>query len=299
LYSTKARSIPHEVSVDLSSGDTLQKVHSVLGNPLIDDRNLGLEVYRIAGRDIDYYWVIWPIPWPFPGDKAIAYVLVVYDEHDVVMEIASDIWDSPPPRNMWITAGKYHLVSNWGSKPDETLLGPAIPWENLTETMAAEDGCTLVLINGKWGMEQVSLDEQQIADLSGVIGGLCTNSDYMNEGRIYCKDLINLHLQRTFIRRDIASGTHRLSVHQKVLDTHRHAAGRDFETVFECEGGETVYAEIKADFVPAPESWWWHLRIEGDILISKKPSKNVIEMGELHPILWYQGTWYVPPISSP
>jgi hypothetical protein len=254
----------------LSIGDTRQKVRAVLGEPLLDARSLGLEVYRKTGRDLEYFWVIWPIPVPSPGDKVIGYVLVDYDEQDVVSEFAADYWVPIYGRgkhaDLWITAGGHHFLNT------ETLLAPAIPWEKLAEATPSDNACTLVLVMGECLMGQVSLNNLEIADLSpGVCAGYWNNNLY-----------------GTFIRKEISPGTHRLDIHYK--------QGRgDFETVFSCESGETVYAELEADTVDDKRHMY---RFEGVISISKSLTENIIKMGDLSAILWHRGTWYGP-LTSP
>ena len=89
-HKTTVRNVPEEVNATISIGDTRQKVRSLIGDPLIDARDIGVEVYRNAGRDVDVILAIVPIP--VPGDKAVVFILVVYDEDDVVKVIAPRIW---------------------------------------------------------------------------------------------------------------------------------------------------------------------------------------------------------------
>jgi hypothetical protein len=232
----------------------------VLGEPLLDARSLGLEVYRKTGRDIDYL-LAFGVPIPTPGDKAIVIVLVVYDEDDVVKEIATRHWAG---QLSWkITAGGFHFTTNYVSGP-QTLLGPSITWKDLAEMKAADGRCALVLVNGMCAMEQVSLGNRIIIDLSPA-HRLCRGS-----------------LNGTYIRMDISPGKHHLSVRKK------HS---QFETEFECESEENVYVELEATSIP---DWWWGKRLEGAISINKSPYKNLIDMGDLHPIIWHRGVWYRP-----
>jgi len=257
---------PDEVEASLSKGDTRQKVRSILGDPLVDARSYRIEVYRKAGRDIRYIWATIPIPIPVPGEKAVVFVLVVYDEGDVIKEIATSVWSEA--RSWKLTADGYIFTASFLSEP-RTLLGPSIFWKHLTEMKVVDGRCALVLVNGMCAMGQVSLDDHESVDLSP--------SD------VVCRGYFN----GTFIRKEILTGKHHLRVKQK---------HDEFETEFECESGENVYAELEATSV-----WdrWWGNRLEGTILINKSPYKNLIDMDALHPILWHRGVWYDPPnISS-
>jgi hypothetical protein len=270
LRPTQVRNLPFEVEAKLSRGDTRQYVRSVLGKPLVDGKSFGVEVYRQTGRDIDIGFPGVPIPMPGPGKKVIGIVLVAYDENDVVEEIATNLWipflggDGP---DFWITADSFHFVNNFGSEPD-TLLGPSIPGKDFAKMEAIEGKCALVLLMGECVMEQVWLDDHEIADLS--------------PAGVWCGEYWDNNFYGTFIRINISPGTHQLDVRQK----ERRSA---FETVFDCNSGETVYAELTADAI---HDIWWGFLLKGDISISKKPTKRLIDMGDLCPILWHGGTWY-------
>jgi len=256
----------------LSIGDTRQKVRSVLGEPLLDARSLGLEVYRKTGRDLDYVMVIWPIPVPSPGEKVIGYVLVDYDEHDVVRKFTADYWiqyDRGQHGDLWITAGDYHFINVWKQEP-VTLLGTAIPWDKLSEQNPPAGSCTLFLIMGECVMERVLLDHQEIADLSPA-------------GK-FCSHYANNNFYGTFLRKNIASGSHILNINQVEIR-------RKFETVFECESGDTVYAQLAAAdaYAEHPDS----------ISISNIPSQNIMKLGHLSPILWHRGMWYMESNKAP
>ena len=119
-------------------------------------------------------------------------------------------------------------------------------------------------------MEKVSLDHKQIADLAPA-------------GK-FCSHYANNNLYGTFLRRNIASGNHRLNINQ----AERRSK---FETVFECDSGETVYAELDA-----VDSYENH---EGSISISNTPTENIMEMGHLSPILWHRGVWYTESSTAP
>ena len=288
-YKSQTRSLPNKVSAEISRGDTRKKVRSVLGTPLVDSPVLGVEVYRQTGIDIDIHFPIVPIPFPVPGDTVMAFTLVTYDKYGLVQEIDSGVWNRKymflPGHydgDLWITANNYHFTNNCGLEP-ETLLGPSVSWRNLAGSVVAEYGCKLVLVMGEWVMEQISLDDHHIADLSPA-GSCCALKLNKNCNLGPC--IREANLKGTFLRRDIDSGTHRLSI---------KSCHGDFETVFECEAGETVYAEIKANPVLV---LWRGVRLEGEITITKSPSKNVTDMGELHPILWHSGTWYRLPTSQ-
>lgn len=277
-HPTDVRNLPDEVRAKLSIGDTRQKVRSILEAPLVDARSLGVELYRQTGRDIDIDLPGVPLPMPVPGQKVIAVVLVAYDEHDVVEEIATDLWIPGYSLDFWITAGGYSFVNIYDNEP-KTLLAPAITYEEFAGLAATEEECALVLLMGECPMEEVSLDKSPIIDLSPA-GGYCDyDSAWVRREHNY---------YGAFIRRNITPGSHRLNIHQKT----KHG---EFETVFKCEPGETVYAELEASNT-VPDAWYG-VRLEGEISISKNPTKNVLDMGMLLPVIWHQGKWYGSPNS--
>lgn len=277
LRESDARDIQDATEAKLSIGDPKNKVRALLGKPLIDLQSIGVEVYRKAGRDIEYIWAVYPIPVPLPGDKVIGYVFITYDSDNKITELVSNYWIGGLAQfnDFFITAGDYHFLNVAMGEEPATLIGPAITWEELVDQTHPDEACTLVLVMGKCVMDRVSLDGQQIIDLSPAGG--------------YCIDDPDRNLYGTFIRRYIVPGNHFLHVHQQ----QGHS---EIETSFSCEGGETVYAELD---VVAVDHWWYGHRLKGEILINKSPTDSIVEMKHLCPILWHQGTWYGPTESEP
>jgi hypothetical protein len=273
-HRTEIRNLPDELESKLSIGDTRQKVRNLLGNPLLDAKNLGIEVYRKAGRDLDYVFFV-----PGPGEKVIVIVLVAYDENEIVKDIAMDAWLSPSDgrsigNNILITAGEFSFV-NIGRKEPRTLLGPSISWEEVERMEVPEGSCSLVLLMRRCPMEQVSLDADLIVDLKDV-------HDWCGHmvNRIECGH----NLCGTFIQKIISSGIHHLKIFQE-----SPIPDAKFETVFKCAPGETVYAELEGVIFIRNI---WHGYYEGSISISHGTPEEVIEMGELRQILWHDGRWY-------
>ena len=159
---SRVRDLPDEVNVKLSIGDTREKVRSILGEPLIDARSIGLEVYRRTGSDLDYYWIIY-LPIFLPGEKVTVVVLVVYDHEDVVKIITSELL--PPYKYHCVNAGEYCVLrSDWGGELD-TIPGPPIDWRMIEDTKPQDGSCSLVLIMGDCPVDKAFLDNQMIADL--------------------------------------------------------------------------------------------------------------------------------------
>jgi len=277
LYSTKTevRNLPSEVEANLTRGDTRQKVHSLLGEPLLEAPSLGVEVYRESARDTEFI-----IPFtPVPGVRVSAVVLLIYDDNEIVKEIATGLWDSKyhaASDELWITAGGFSFVNVSSTIPPDILLAPPIPWEKLTAMATTKDKCMLVLLMGECPMDLVSLDGNEITDLWPA-GFYCEGWEQRQH-----------NLYGTFIRKHITPGHHQLTINQKSLQG-------EFETNFECKRGETVYAELKANTIQ--DSWGERTGVEGSIIMSKTPPESVLQMRELRAILWHQGVWIESPIS--
>lgn len=277
-YPTDVRNLPDEVMAKLSIGDTRQKVRSILDAPLIDARSLGLEVYRQTGRDIDIALPGVPLPVPGPGQEVIVIVLVTYNEHDIVNDISTDMWDEwwhgdDENKNFRINAGEYSFVNGNQLNPPEILLGPAKSWRELSGAEVFEGGCSLVFLMCDCPMAQVYLDGARIVDFPPYFGYCDMDPVWAKENNIY----------GTFIRKSITQGSHRLNIYQ---NTKRD----DFEANFECKSGETIYAEIEVHEIHT--GTWGGDISQGVILISNEIPNNVVEIGELRPILWHRGTWF-------
>ena len=281
-HRTEARNFPDELAVKLSVGDSRQKVRQVLGEPLLDARKLGVELYRESGRDIDYSWALIiyaPVVFPEPGQKVIVYAIVAYDERDLVKDISSDFWIPGHSHDYWMAAGGYVFVNSYYNEP-ETILAPPFTWRELTGKPAAGNRCTLVLLMGECPMEKVSLDAIDVIDLSPA-GGWCGWDRWeQREHSLY----------GAFLRKEIAPGSHHLNVRQKTKEG-------DFGVNFSCEPGETVIAELQASHTT--DSTFPNFRLQGEITISKNPIKNPLDIDVLHPIIWHQGTWYGVAQSTP
>ena len=297
-YPSKARELPDTVGTKLSVGDTRQKVRTLLGVPLIVNKSLGLEVYRLTGRDIDVDMVLLPIPIPTPSPyKVTAGALILYDEEDKIKDMAVDAmteeyYDAREAQLQFcsfrICAGGYRFVNTSASGCDEphTLIGPSISRDELSQKKPPAGKCSLVLLMNECPMEIVSLDNMQIADLSPA-GAECGSHE-------------SEHF-RTFVQKDINPGMHRLVVTQRT-----HVQNRDFKTDFECNDGETIYAELDVDVNYKSTyvfgvKWGAKKFIDGELSVSNSPSKNnITNKSGLSPILWHKGEWYGPtmPASS-
>lgn len=274
-YRTEIRDLPDQLETKLTVGDTREEVRHLLGNPLLDARNLEVELYRKSGRDMDYdwAWVIYvPVVFPDPGQKVIAFIMVAYDEHDVVKEIKTEFWIPDQSLFYWVDIGGFSFVNSYYNEPD-TILAPPVTWDDLSVAPVVKGRCALVLLMGECPMEEVSLDNSTIVDLSPA-GGWCGVKTWQKkENNFY----------GAFIRKEIIPGTHRLDVNQKT----KHG---EFVENFSCVPGETVFAELKARHT-SPYTWPDN-QLQGEISISKNPRKNVLDIDVFHPIIWHDGKWF-------
>jgi hypothetical protein len=270
-HRTEARNLPDELAVKLSVGDSRQKVRQALGEPLLDARKLGVELYRKSGRDIDYDWALIiyvPVVTPHPGQKVIVFVMVAYDEHDLVKEVETDFWIPGHSLGFWISVGGYSFANSYYNEP-ETILAPPVTWDELSKTPVTDGRCALVLLMGECPMEEIVLDDSKIIDLSPAGGWCASQFEWQRRKENYFYD--------AFIRKNIVPGNHRLSVRQRTMHGN-------FETAFECESGRTVYAELKAGNVePGPIR---QSRLQGAISISKNPRERVLDAESFYRILW-------------
>lgn len=293
-YPSEARELPDTVGTKLSVGDTRQKVRTLLGKPLIVNESLGLEVYRVTGRDTEIDLIIYlPIPSPSPY-KVTASALILYDEADKIKDMAVDAMaDSYYYArdtqlqffSFQISAGGYRFVNTPAAGSDEphTLIGPPISWGELSQESVQEGKCSLVLLMSECPMEIILLDNKKIADLSPA-GAECGGFDSTE----------NFHLW-TFIQKNISPGAHSLVVSQRTrIEDH------DFKADFECKSGETIYAELDVDVDYKPVyvfgiKWGSEKFIDGELSVSNSPPQNnITSKSGISPILWHKGEWYGP-----
>jgi len=278
--------MPAEAERKLSPGDTRQQVRSLLGHPLIDSQRLGVEVYQLTGRDTDVLWGPPYIPIPFPGNKVRAVMLVVYDDRNIVKDIASGLWEYGykggervlAGTKFWISAGGFSFANLVPHSPPDTLVGPPIAPEELTTAPITGDKCALILLVTDCPMQKTSLDNSLIANFFPA----------------HCypgKPLISKYdsIYGMFIRKEIVPGRHVLSVHQ------RFPYG-EFEKTFVCSQGETLYAQLEAQIIVKDRlSWGGKYQLEGSIMLNKSAPRSIVKDNKLRPILWHKGLWYVRP----
>lgn len=275
IRDASVRSKPAEIQLKLSPGDTRQEVRTLLGQPLIDSRRLGLEMYRLTGTDLDIH-LFYFVPVPLPGKDVTVRVLVVYDDHDIVKDIASGLWDySDRPGERWINAGGFSLLNTY---PPSILVGPPLSQEELAPAPITDGRCVLYLLLNDYFMGEVSLDGNLFVDLKGF------PRDYWNESDFKKYAAFN----GLFLRKEIAPGPHVLS-HRL-----RYPVG-EFERTFVCSQSETLYAQLDVKKI-THNNWWWSLwgfpRLEGSITVNKSAPRSVLESNKLRPVLWSHGEWF-------
>jgi len=289
---SKVWSLLEQVEADLTPGDKREKVHNTLGKPQLDLPSYGIEIYQQSGRDIELYYPNIPLPFPFPGQQVSGVVAVSYDHEDGIKEIKADLVSQLPEQCIGI--GTIELAKSGGTDLD-TLFGPPITRDELSEAATSEGGCALVLLMGECPMGDVFLDDQKIVGLGGapifcplhVKDGQLKyepTSDYSDCG------LLNKHyFYGTFIRRDVTAGSHRLTIKQR---------NDNFSTTLICEPDETAYVELEAHRLSdnwtggTTHIWGYGERFDGRVLTSKRLPKNLDDAQSLRPIIWHRGTWY-------
>lgn len=249
-------------------GDTQEKVLSVLGEPLIDAKKLGIQVFHHIAPQGMYYETF-----DIHGDVHI-FTLVSYDESDSVNS-RSHIrfpWESST------TLNGFSFVGIGRSMP-QTLLGPPFTSKKLLGTVTSISSCTIIFLFTDCPMAKVSVDNVEVIDLGFL-------------GSVYCRQELDQRERRehnyygTYIKKEIPSGSHKIEMRKGRWD-------KKFETNFECDDGETIFTEFA---VKGFEKSLWHgIEPVGVISIHKSFPESVIEEDTLRPILWHGGVWYGPP----
>ena len=274
------RDFPAEASDSLFPGDTREKVYSVLGEPLIDASKLGVQVFQHSAPS-GVYGAGGPAgsrSLQLPKDVYV-FSLVTYDENKLVKDFEMILWgySSFPWKDYIYLDGFSFFGIGRGSMP-QTLLGPSISSKELVETAAPEKGCTLIVLFSECSMAKISLDKVRIIDL-GWTPYYCRPGLDQSERREH-------NYYGTYIKKEIYEGVHKIEMSKGRWD-------KKFESNFECEHGETIFAEFKAH---GCEKVPWHgIEPVGAISIYRPSSDSIIEGDTLWPILWHGGVWYGPP----
>ena len=273
--------LQNEVASTLAIGDSRQKVHSLLGEPLVDVPDLGLEVYRKSGRDYAVLWIIAPwVPLPAWGDKTIVVVMVVYDAQGMVEDISVGSWEETRYRYAYasVDAGGFSFL-NTSRKGPATLLAPPVSSGELFATAAGDKTCSLIFVMGRCPMETIVLDGVKIADFPNS-GQYCSVDD---SGYSHAPNQSSHVLYGTLLWMQVKPGMHQISVGQRLRSD-------DFQVSFECRPGETVYAELRGRQYK-PDSWHGR-RLEAAINITRGTPDNPDELDGSRFILWHAGSWF-------
>lgn len=282
-HETEAREYARQVAPTVGAGETRQKVRSVLGKPLVDAPTLGLEVYRKSGRDIGIGWVL--VPWapvPYLGDKAAAVALVLYDEKHLVTELASGLWEGT--RHAFghdsVDANGFSFT-NVSSDEPATLLSPPVASKYLATVPPSDGRCSVFFVMDRCPLETIHLDGREIADFPNA-GRYCEVDDERYQP-------VNHVLYGTLLWIQVRPGKHTINVSQRLRSG-------DFEKAFECEAGDSVYAELQGSRL-VPDAWYG-TRLEGSVHIAKSPPVTLMSQDQARFMLWHEGSWFGAPNSA-
>jgi hypothetical protein len=274
LHRTEVRNLEAKLSI----GDTRQKVRAVLGEPLLDARSLGLEVYRKTGRDIDYLMVIWPIPWPSPGQKVTVGMLVVYDEHNLVKDI-----DTISTSNTNVVdeanAGGFMLIAGFdlNHKPLEILYAPVEGSRESLSQAPPPGQCKVFFALTGYSFDTILVDGEKIVD---DFGSILRNAEYVD--RLFPGHTDN-QKRLGFIWKSFPPGTHEVEVRR----TRPYNPQPVFHSLH-CESAQTRYVHI----VDIPLDGKLHAEVnvnfDVEFNVSNELPNTFVGRRE---IIFTQGTW--------
>lgn len=148
-------------------------VHELLGEPWLASAPLGVEVYRLAGkqRNVGVIFAPYPVPVPFLSDKLVTYTLVTYDAEGLVVAKDFSFLHAAPGEwpGLMLRAGDFEFVH----APQDTL---SVTLDRFLQAQAAgstEPACTIL----------VGCDVAPV--IATAAGGLCTCAAnmYLDEGK--------------------------------------------------------------------------------------------------------------------
>lgn len=123
---------------------TRADVHAKLGEPWLASEALGVEVYRLQGKQHNVLVVFapWPVPVPNFSDKLEVYTLVVYDADGRVAARASGFAQAPfpEPSTVILRAGEFEFVHELR----DTLSVSLDRYRQLRAASAAGPACTVL-----------------------------------------------------------------------------------------------------------------------------------------------------------
>lgn len=290
-------------------------VHALLGEPWLANEPLGVEVYRLEGkqRNMAVVFAPYPVPLPFFSDKLQVYTLVSYDAEGSVAARASEYVQAAMPDRptLILQAGELEFVH----QPPDTLSVSLDHYLRALAGHAMAPACTLLV--GCDGTRLEDADDQAICTSAA---GLHVD-DGQRRGLLLARDVIPLRPPASpeecrgsggrygvFWGQSLDKCLYRLRlIHPLALTpghhTLRFSSGlfdRGLTVELDCEAGQVTVVELGGEFlkcIKLGQSTWRNrdeLATAGTV--SFRPHDPAAD-GKLRVTVYQGEQWLFPPGS--
>jgi len=290
-------------------------VHALLGEPWLANEPLGVEVYRLEGkqRNMAVVFAPYPVPLPFFSDKLQVYTLVSYDAEGSVAAKASEYVQAAMPDRptLILQAGDLEFVH----QPPDTLSVSLDHYLRALAGHAMAPACTLLI-----GCDGIRLEDADDQAICASAAGLHVDEG-KRQGLLLARDVIPLRPPASpeacresggrygvFWGQSLDKCLYRLRlIHPLALTpghhTLRFSSGlfdRGLTAELDCEAGQVTVAELGGEFlkcIKLGQSTWRNrdeLATAGTV--SFRPHDPAAD-GKLRVIIYQDDQWLFPPGS--
>lgn len=256
-----------------------QEVHKSFGGPFINIENPPIEIYRpVSGREADVQIAL--VPFWIDTEEVILYMMVTYDENDIVKAVHWDTFKHVGSGYLGASLRRAKLESEGfffaavkegpAKLRKEILLAPPGYHRDAVSLPPPADRCAVLFYYPETSYKRSYYLDNALIGESPLI--------------IYPDWPFNPADTNMFLRVIVTAGTHELKATV-------HFAPGEFRREFECHPGNIFYAYPQLELVESEPYGLLRRRFKyvGEITMNREPSNDYEGWKRL---LYYRGTWF-------
>jgi hypothetical protein len=246
---------------------TRNEVHERIGEPLIYDKQLQFEIYRVAsGREAAVLFA--PIPVWIDTEKVSIYALIIYNDNNIVESVDWDVYQTGGGsrlgfmggydwRSARLEAGGFNFIAakeGAGQQQRIILLAPASKTREFLHAAPSSDKCAVNIF-----FKDTDFYMEYFLD-SELIGQTPLLSPLWEWGH-------HIYIYSLFSKVLVGEGVHEIRLTTSFKPP-------EFRRKFSCRGGSSLYIYPQIELVETEEPWGLlqkNYMFDGEIFVSNEP----------------------------